>query len=189
MRKSREEAALTRQRIVEAASTEFRRDGIAGTGLAGFMGSAGLTHGGFYKHFESKDDVLRESLELAALTWADNIGAAMPRSPGARRLAAIVNDYLSLQHRDNVAGGCPFVALGSELSRASEAVRETATEGLEQLIDVIAAELPDLSPAAAKRQAQVILATMIGALTMARMVDDPDLSASILRQARKSLID
>jgi TetR/AcrR family transcriptional regulator, transcriptional repressor for nem operon len=187
MRKSRKETAETRQRIIEAAATEFRRDGIVGTGLADFMASAGLTHGGFYKHFESKDEVVRESLELAAATWIDSMESTLSRSSGARKLSGAITTYLSLKHRDDVGDGCPFVALGSELARGSNAVRETATCGIEKLIDLIAAELHDMPPAAARKQAQVMLATMIGAMTMARMVTDPDLSASILRQARKSL--
>lgn len=187
MRKSRKETAETRQRIIEAAATEFRRDGIVGTGLADFMASAGLTHGGFYKHFESKDEVVRESLELAADTWIDSMESMLSRSSGTRKLSSAINNYLSLKHRDDAAGGCPFVALGSELARASEAVRDTATCGIEKLIDLIAGELHDMPPAAARKQAQVMLATMIGAMTMARMVTDAELSASILRQARKSL--
>ena len=187
MRKSKQEAAETRQRIVEAASAEFRRKGIGGTGLADLMAAAGLTHGGFYKHFDSKDRVVEESLALAAGSLVDAVESKLSASSGGRGLHAAIADYLSMEHRDNAADGCCFVALGSELARGSEGVREAATAGFVKLVDVFAGQLDGMSPAAARKQALVMLCTIIGALTMARVVTDPQLSSSILRQARKHL--
>ncbi|MGF6782287.1 TetR/AcrR family transcriptional regulator [Paraburkholderia sp. GAS334] len=187
MRKSKQEAAETRQRIVEAASSEFRRKGIGGTALADLMAAAGLTHGGFYKHFDSKDQIVEESLTLAVGSLVEAVESKLSSASGDRGLHAAIADYLSIEHRDSTADGCPFVALGSELSRSSDGVREATTSGFLNLVDVIAARLDGKSPAAAKKEALVILSTMIGALTMARVVTDPELSASILRQARKHL--
>jgi len=187
MRKSKQEAAETRQRIVEAAAAEFRRKGIGGTGLADLMGAAGLTHGGFYKHFDSKEQVVEESLALAAGSLVEAVQSRLSTSSGSRGLHAVIAAYLSDEHRDNVADGCPFAALGSDLSRSSDGVREATTTGFLKLVDVIAAQMDGMSPAAAKKEALVILSTMIGALTMARVVTDPELSASILRHARKHL--
>jgi TetR/AcrR family transcriptional repressor of nem operon len=187
MRKSRQEAAETRNRIVEAASAEFRRNGIEGTGLADLMAAAGLTHGGFYKHFESKEQVVVEALALAIESMVESMQRTVSASPGKRGLHAAIAEYLCVKYRDDAAGGCPFVALGSDLARGSDAVRETTTAGFLKMMDTIAGQLDGLSPAAAKKEALVMLSTMIGAVTLARVVTDPELSASILQQARKHL--
>jgi TetR/AcrR family transcriptional regulator, transcriptional repressor for nem operon len=187
MRKSKQEAAETRQRIVDAASTEFRLRGIDGTGIADLMAAAGLTHGGFYKHFDSKEQVVQESLTLAANSLADSIGSKLSNVSDFRGLYAAIAEYLSIDHRDDASGGCPFVALGSELARSSDSVRGATTAGYLRLVDIIARQFSEMPPAAARRHALVMLSTMIGALTMARIVNDADLSASILRNARKHL--
>ena len=108
MRKSREEAAQTRRRIVEAASCEFRKNGIVATGLNDLMKAAGLTHGGFYKHFESKDQLVAEATTAAVDALLEGM-AAHPT------ISAAVAAYLSTRHRDNPASGCPLAAIGSEL--------------------------------------------------------------------------
>jgi TetR/AcrR family transcriptional regulator, transcriptional repressor for nem operon len=189
VRKSKLETAETRQRIVEAASLEFRRNGIEGTGLASIMAIAGLTHGGFYKHFASKDQLVEESLALAVESLSTDIGANLVASSKARGLRAAIADYLSIEHLENMAEGCPFVALGSEVARCSDAVRENTTAGFLQLVDALAGHMEDTSAAAAKKKALVTLCTMVGAMTMARIVTDPELAASILLQARKHLTE
>jgi TetR/AcrR family transcriptional regulator, transcriptional repressor for nem operon len=187
MRKSRQETAETRRRIVEAASTEFRRNGIDRTGLADLMMAAGLTHGGFYKHFESKEQVVEESIRLAVDSmidaWTRTFSSASPN----RGLRTAIAEYLSVHHRDDAATSCPFSALGSEMARSGEVVRESATKGFLKMIDLIAGELDGLTPAAARKEALWIMSTMIGAVTMARVVTDPELSASILRETLKHL--
>jgi TetR/AcrR family transcriptional repressor of nem operon len=188
MRKSRQETAETRQRIVEVAATEFRRNGINATGLADLMAAAGMTHGGFYKHFDSKEHVVRESLGLATDALNNDLECALASAAGSKGLKAAVNEYLSLRHRDDPGSGCSFVALGSELARSSDEVRGAATAAFVKLVDIIASRLEDMTRAAAKKEALVILSTMVGAMTLARFVDDPDLSASILKQARNHLV-
>jgi TetR/AcrR family transcriptional repressor of nem operon len=181
MRKSRQEAAQTRQRIVEAASVEFREKGLDGAGLADLMSAAGLTHGGFYKHFDSKDQVIEESVSLAI---QELLGAA---SSTTQSRNAFVADFLSVSHRDDAGSGCPFVALGSELARSPPKVRDAVTEGFTKLIEAMARQYGDLPPTAARKKAMVTWSTMIGAALMSRVVNDPKLSGSILLEARKHL--
>ena len=186
MRKSRMEAAQTRQRILETAAIEFRRTGISGTGLADLMGAAGLTSGGFYRHFDSKDDLVKESFAVAVDSVTAWIEKFVKERPGTAGILAAVEDYLSVSSRDSVAC-CPYVTLGSEVARGSEAVREAATSAFMKQIGVISAHLPGRSRAAAKKEALSLVFTMIGAMTVARMVSDRELSASILTQARKNI--
>jgi TetR/AcrR family transcriptional repressor of nem operon len=186
MRKSREETAQTRQRIVETGAIEFRRNGISGTGLADVMTAVGLTHGGFYRHFDSKEALVKECLSNALDSLRASIETATVTRPGRAGVLFAIDDYLSAAHRDSEAT-CPFVSLGSELARASEEVRNAATAAFLQLVDIIASHLDDLSPAAAKKEALVLLSSMVGAMTMARLVSDKDASAAILTQMRKTL--
>jgi TetR/AcrR family transcriptional regulator, transcriptional repressor for nem operon len=188
MRKSRLETAETRQRIVEAASSKFRLQGIGSTGLADFMNEAGLTHGGFYKHFASKDQVVQESVALAADSLQETLEGALAATPANRGVKAIIDRYLSPDHLDNVIGGCPFVALSGELARGSEEVRQIATKSLVDIVELIASQLTDMPMAAARKKAWVMLSTMLGAMSVARIVIDEALSVSILREARKSLL-
>jgi TetR/AcrR family transcriptional repressor of nem operon len=187
MRKSKQETAATRQRIVAAASTQFRGKGIEGTGLDDLMAAAALTHGGFYKHFASKEQVVEEALACAVESWLARLKDHSSALPGKGGLDTMIAEYLSTSHRDNAPNGCPFVALGSELTRGSGAVRETATAAFLTMVDAIAAQLEGMPASAAKKEALWILSTMIGAATMARMVTDTAVSASILREARKRL--
>jgi TetR/AcrR family transcriptional repressor of nem operon len=182
MRKSRQEAAATRARIVETASTELRRQGIAGAGLAEIMAAAGLTHGGFYRHFETKDQLVAEALAAALAHQAAKREAERPP------LKAIVTQYLSTAHRDAPGQGCPLVSLGAEIARAGATVRAEATSGFEDLVTSLAARRGDLSDTAARDWAVVALSTMVGALTLARIAGDPVLSENILDRARESIL-
>jgi len=183
MRKSREEAAQTRKRIVTAASGEFCKHGIVATGLNDLMRAAGLTHGGFYKHFESKDQLVAEACAEAVQTAIlERLGAAASEGAGAAA-------YLSTGHRDTPATGCPLSAIGSELARSDEQTRAAATAGFLKLVEIMAGQCGTLPPATARRRALVAVSTMIGALTMSRIVTDPELSAEILKEAEKSLSD
>jgi TetR/AcrR family transcriptional regulator, transcriptional repressor for nem operon len=188
MRKSREEAARTRERIIEAAADEFRRNGIETTGLAELMAAAGLTHGGFYKHFNSKDQLVAEASEYAIDSLAKWF-IAMPSPEGkGGALQTLATVYLSASHRDNPSRGCPFAALGSELVRADENTRVVATAGLLKIIDLIAQQYRDIRPDVAKQRALVAFSTLVGALTLARLVTDPKLSNLVLREAARSVV-
>jgi TetR/AcrR family transcriptional repressor of nem operon len=186
MRKSKQEAAETRRRIVKAAAAKFRQNGIGGTGLSDLMAAAGLTHGGFYRHFESKDQIVAEACaaatESAIATFFSN------QSP-QNGLNARVAKYLSAAHRDDPSAGCPLAAMGSELARADEKTRAAATQAFLELVEIVAAASGNTRPDVARRRALVAAATMIGALTMSRIVTDSELSAGILREAKKQLVN
>jgi TetR/AcrR family transcriptional repressor of nem operon len=188
MRKSRKEAAETRQSILEAASVEFRRNGIDETGLAELMGAAGLTHGGFYKHFESKEQVVAESLALGIESMIESWRSTLSSAPPNRGLQTAITEYLSTNHRDDVAAGCPFSALGSEMARSGNPVRVATTTGFLNMVDLIASQLKGMTPAAARKEALWMFSSMVGAVVMARVVTDPEVSDSILREARKHLV-
>jgi TetR/AcrR family transcriptional repressor of nem operon len=179
MRKSRQETSETRQRIVEAASVEFRRNGIGGTGLSGLMTAAGLTHGGFYRHFQSKDQVVAEACGAAI----DGLISELEEVADNRGFDAIVGHYLSAHHRDALDQSCPYAALGSELVRSNDQVRAIATQGLERVIGVLAAQSESGNSESERARALVAMSTMMGALTLSRMASHPALSAEILETA------
>jgi len=178
MRMSRDEAAKSRQRIVKAAACEFRENGIVATGLADLMKAAGMTHGGFYKHFESKDQLIGEAV-------ADAVEEAVGGMDAQPSIRAAVAAYLSTHHRDSPASGCPFSTIGSELARTDARARKAATAGFERLVGLLAGNSKGKD---ARRRALVRASTMIGAVTMSRVVNDPKLSAEILNEVGKSLI-
>src|SRR5580700_5352539 len=140
MRKSREEAARTRERIVTAAAAEFRRNGIVATGLNDLMSAAGLTHGGFYKHFASKDQLVAEACAEAVETILERLAAAASAKRGGAAAA-----YLSTGHRDHPATGCPLSAIGSELARSDEKTRAAATGGFRKLVEIMAGQFDKMS--------------------------------------------
>src|SRR6266851_3934253 len=185
MRKSKQETAQTRQRILKAAAAKFRQNGIGGTGLSDLMAAAGLTHGGFYRHFDSKDQIVAEA--CAAATESAIAKFFSNKSPQSG-LKARVAKYLSPAHRDDPSAGCPLAALGSEIARCDEKTRAAATQAFLELVNLIAAESGETRPDVARRRALVAAATMIGALTMSRVVTDSELSAAILRQTERHLI-
>ncbi len=182
MRKSKEEAAETRRRIITAAAGEFRERGIVATGLAALMQTAGLTHGGFYKHFESKDQVVAEAC-------AEAVRVLLEKLEDAPSKGSVLESYLSIRHRDDPATGCPLAALGSELARSDDKTRAAATEGFLRLVNVLAGKSGRVPPEVARRRALVAVSTMIGAVTMSRVVTDAELSAEILMEAEKSLTE
>lgn len=183
MRKSREEAAETRKRIVTAATGEFRKNGIVATGLSDLMAAAGLTHGGFYKHFDSKDQLVAEVCTEAGEALIAMLKAATTGD------TPVATTYLSTRHRDNPAEGCLLAAIGSELGRCDEKTRAAATDNFLKFVEVMATQFGKVPAAEGRRRALRAISTMIGALTMSRIVTDPDLSAEILKQAAESVIE
>ena len=186
MRKSRIEAAKTRERIVTAAAAEFRQHGIAATGLADLMKAAGLTHGGFYRHFASKDQLVAEACSAAVAMMNERVASSASRERGRKGLTAVA-DYLSAEHRDNPRDGCPLAALGSEMARADTQTRAAATAGFLKLVDALAGGFDERTPDEARRRALVAALTLIGALTVSRVVTDQTLSNAILRNAEDSI--
>jgi TetR/AcrR family transcriptional regulator, transcriptional repressor for nem operon len=181
LRKSRLEAAQTREAIVAAAADLIRRTGIAEASLADMMAAAGLTHGGFYRHFRNKEHLISEALSAAGEKAIATIGQKMAKGG----LKAAVDGYLSTSHRDSPTPICPFAALGSEMARSRKVTKAAATEVLEKLFVTLAGDAPDREEA--RRDAIVALSMMIGAMTLARIVADSDLSSEILDRAKDHL--
>ncbi len=159
------------------------------TVLADVMALAGLTHGGFYRHFDSKDHLVAEACAAGMDSVVQAVEVAAGQGEGRRAVEAIVENYLSTRHRDDHSCGCPLAGLGSEIARADSETRAVASEGIVKLVDAIAQKIRRRRPEAARSDATFMLAAMIGAVTMARMVTDPDLSASILQDTKKHLVN
>jgi len=186
MRVSREKAAEHRDRIIDAAGALFRAKGFGGIGVADIMKAADLTHGGFYGHFASKEDLVaqssRRSMARAAANWTKLVEAA-PDNP----CAALLAHYLSPKHRDDPGKGCAFAALGNDAARSGKIVRKAFAEGLAPLIDILAQSIPGKSKPARRRKAVAAMATLVGALTLARAVEGTPLSDEMLEAAHHEL--
>src|SRR6266481_5308310 len=179
MRVSREKSAETRERILDVAATLFREKGFDGIGLADIMKAAGLTHGGFYKHFGSKDDLEAQATGVALATTAADWSRLIERA-AARPLSALTDEYLSPRHRDDPGKGCALAALGADVARQGERVRSAFTAGLEPFLQLLSNAVPGRSKAVRRRKAIATMAELIGTLILARAVDDPALSDEIL---------
>lgn len=175
----------THERIVDAAARAIRRSGYDGTSVADIMKQAGLTHGGFYAHFPSREAMLAEAADRAgadAVAASARVAAAAPPEQALQRM---MSAYLSKQHLDSVERGCPVVALGSEMPRQAPEVRRATTRRIKEMIDGVARHLPDWGQPAAHEQALVIVSAMVGTLLLARAVDDAKLSDALLASALK----
>jgi len=177
MRVSREKAAENRERIVETASRMFRERGFEGVGVDAIMKRAGLTHGGFYGHFRSKDDLAAEAVTCALERGVENQGCY-------RNLRDLVAGYLSERHCADRANGCAIAALGGDIVRQRDGVRRRLTAGVRVQLDRFTRLLKEGTAARRRKRAIATLAGMVGALTLARAVDDPALSKEILAAAR-----
>jgi TetR/AcrR family transcriptional regulator, transcriptional repressor for nem operon len=174
MRVSREQVAENHRSILDAASRLFRAKGFQAVTVAEVMNAAGLTHGGFYGHFSSKDD-------LVARTFAH----ALQADPGGDLdLRGYVDAYLSPGHRDNAAEGCATAGLAADTRHQTPAARETMTAGFCAQIDRMSKALPGADVADRRRAAIGSWAAMVGAMILARAIDDPELSDEVLKQTR-----
>src|SRR5262249_8625496 len=180
------EAAKTRERIVTAAAAEFRQHGIAGTGLADLMKAAGLTHGGFYRHFASKDQLVAEACSAAVAMMNERVASSASRKRGRKGLETAVAASPSTEPRDTPRDGCPRAALGSEMARADTQTRAAATAGFLKLVDALAGGFAECTPDEARRRAMVAALTLIGAVAGSRGVTGQALSGALLRNAGDS---
>jgi TetR/AcrR family transcriptional repressor of nem operon len=188
VRKSRQETTVTRARIVTAAAAQFREHGIAATGLADLMGAAGMTHGGFYKHFASKEDVVREAAQFALAERRHAFEVYARAQPPGEELEALVTAYLSMDHCLNRSGGCLMAALGSEIVRAPDTTKALAMEQFLAFVALIEDLLGPRHQVDRHGIAVTIASTLIGALTMARIAPAPDLAEPILAGARTHVL-
>lgn len=182
MRVSRAQAEANRETVINVASQLFRERGFDGIGLKELMKGAGLTQGGFYKQFESKDDLAalasRRAMENAARRWSSV--AAESATP----LESVFDLYLSEGHRKDVADGCPLIALGSDAARQSPEVRKSFQDGIAAYLRALEEFMPPSSGADAKSKAMAVLSLMAGAVTISRILEDEQLSSAFLDVAR-----
>ena len=180
MRVSRAQAAENRERILEVAARLFRERGIDGIGVADLMKSAGLTHGGFYGHFKSKEDLVAQACGRAVQKMRDNWIKAIDQD-GGDPIHALTDTYLSAKHRENAGRGCTLAALGSEIARQSTAVRHNVTEELKPFIDYLSEIVQGNSASLRRERAIALHASLVGAIVIARAVDDDAFANETLR--------
>ncbi|MGJ4970962.1 MULTISPECIES: TetR/AcrR family transcriptional regulator [unclassified Bradyrhizobium] len=185
MRYSPEHKAETHARIVRKASVRLRERGAHGVGVADLMKEAGLTHGGFYAHFDSREALVVEAFGYAIDRSMEHWRKLLDQLPPQKRLSAIVDGYLSAGHRDDVGHGCAVPALGAEIARESAKTRKAFAAKLEELIDLFAEYIVDVPAKTARKRASAMLATLAGTLVMARLMGSGELSDDILNSGRE----
>ena len=176
---SRAEKAKTHKRIVSIASKKFREEGLAGVGIAELMKEAGLTVGGFYKHFDSRDDLVAEAVSSAFGGWKRRVDAAASGGTSVS-LAKLIDGYLNTAHRDDPGTGCAFSALAPEIARSEKRTRAVTSEQARNDIQLIAGLLPDEDNRRARSKAILTFSALVGAMSLARAVSDEALSREIL---------
>jgi TetR/AcrR family transcriptional repressor of nem operon len=189
MRYSREHKLETHARIVKKASVRLREKGAHGIGVADLMKDAGLTHGGFYAHFDSREALVIEAFADAMDRSTERWRKLGEQTPPDKRLAMIVNAYLTPLHRDDPGHGCAIPTLGAEIARESPKTRKAFAARLEQMIEMLAAQIPGGSRKAARKQAMAAIATMMGTLVLARVAGNGEFSDEILAAGRDALLD
>jgi TetR/AcrR family transcriptional repressor of nem operon len=180
MRVSKEQASKNRQRVLDLAAQRFRERGFDGIGVAELMQQAGLTHGGFYGQFASKDALTEEACTQVMRDSMETVRAMAAKQP-EEPCQAIYAGYLSEQHRQQPGSGCLLAALGSDLARQGPATRQAVTTGFTAIAELLAGYMPGVTPQQQRQQALAAYAGMIGAQICARAVDDPALAAEILQ--------
>jgi TetR/AcrR family transcriptional repressor of nem operon len=188
MRYSREHKLETHTRIVKRASVKLREKGAHGIGVADLMKEAGLTHGGFYAHFDSREALVIEAFAHAMDRSTERWRKLAEQTPPEQRMAAIVDGYLSPLHRDDPGHGCAIPTLGAEIARESPKTRKAFAAKLEEMIDAFAAQIPDVPRKAARKQATAVIATMMGTLVMARVAGNGEFSEEILNAGREAVL-
>ena len=188
MRYRPEHKAEVHQKIVKDASRRVRTEGLNGAGVATVMRDTGLTHGGFYKHFESKDELLLESLREAFREIADKLAYAAEQSRSEEPWKAIVKTYLSLEYCDHAERGCPLTALGPELARVDKRMKGQILAELVKYKDRMLPFMPGQQTADKERAFFTIFSTMTGAMEIARMLPEPAMREKVLATARDFLL-
>ncbi|MCX6048161.1 MAG: TetR/AcrR family transcriptional regulator [Chloroflexi bacterium] len=185
MRYSKEHKQATHERLVEAASQQFRAHGGDGISIADLMDELQLTHGGFYRHFASKEDLYAEALTFSFAQKLTSLLEKVHNDGTTPPLKVLINQYLSLEHCANRVDGCPVAALSAEIARQPLVVRETFDQGLRTYMAQISPLLPGATETERTHNALVLFSGMAGALSLARAVADQALQAEILGAARE----
>lgn len=189
MRHSKAEKAKTHKRIVAIASKRFREEGLAGIGIADLMKEAGLTVGGFYKHFPSRDALVAEAVGCALELWKRQVDAATAGGPPVT-YESLVDEYLSEAHRDHPGAGCPVGALAGDLARSDKRTRAVVSRKIRDNLELLATLIRKANKtdeSSARSQAILTYCALVGAIGMARAVSDEELSREILKTAAQRL--
>jgi TetR/AcrR family transcriptional repressor of nem operon len=188
MRYSKEHKQETHARIVKKASVRLREKGAHGIGVADLMKEAGLTHGGFYAHFDSREALVIEAFGYAMDRSVEHWRNMTTDIPPEKRLSTIVDSYVSATHRDDPGRGCAVPSLGAEIARESAKTRKAFSAKLDQMIDLVADQIPDVPRKTARRLAMGTMATMMGTLVMSRVAGSGELSDEILTSGREAAL-
>lgn len=180
--------ARTRQRILEEAARVMREKGTESIGVASLMKRVGLTHGGFYAHFSSRDDLVQEVMKQMFADSAQRVEPAAQDAPPAQRLVAFINYYLSVVHRNAPAEGCPLPALVSEVAHLPEEARQIFSQGMHSVYERLAKPLREMGHDQPEALASSMLAEMVGALALARACPDDQLADEMLACSRYALM-
>jgi TetR/AcrR family transcriptional repressor of nem operon len=189
MRYSREHKQETHDRIVKKASVRLREKGAHGIGVADLMKEAGLTHGGFYAHFDSREALVIEAFAYAMDRSMEHWRKITDEVSPEKRLALVAESYLSTIHRDNPGHGCSIPSLGAEIARESPKTRKAFAGKLDEMIEMMADYMPNMPRKAARKQAIATLATMAGTMLLARIAGSSELSDEVLKAGRDSALD
>ena len=187
MKVSREQAAQNRERVVDTAAKLFREHGYSGIGVAGLMKGAGLTHGGFYGNFGSKEALMAEAVTHAIDGSIRDWEQLVARRPNDA-LEAVMANYLSPLHRDHPGHGCTLATLGPEIARLAPGVRCAVTDGVNKQLDKLVGLMPADSPHEQRQAALVTYASMVGALVLPRAVNDPALSEEFMNAVHAAVM-
>ncbi|WP_426434327.1 TetR/AcrR family transcriptional regulator [Bradyrhizobium genosp. P] len=188
MRYSKEHKQETHARIVRKAAVRLREKGAHGIGVADLMKEAGLTHGGFYAHFDSREALVIEAFSYAMDRSTERWRKVAEEVPPEKRLATIVDTYLTATHRDEPGHGCAVPSLGAEIVRETPKTRKAFALKLEQMIDMMADQILDVPRKTARKQAMATLATMMGTIVMSRIAGNGELSDEILGSGREAVL-
>jgi TetR/AcrR family transcriptional repressor of nem operon len=188
MRYSREHKQGTHARIVRKASVRLREKGAHGIGVADLMKEAGLTHGGFYAHFDSREALVIEAFNYAMDRSTDRWRKMAEQTSPEKRFAAIVESYLTTIHRDDPGHGCAVPTLGPEIAREGPKARRAFAAKLDEMIEMMADQVPELPRKVARAQAIAALSTMAGALVLSRVAGTGEFSDEILGAGREAVL-
>lgn len=188
MRYSPEQKAETHKLIVDAAAREFRSKGLQGIGIADLMSQVGLTHGGFYAHFKDRDALVAEAATCAAAESFGRLNEAAGSAPQGKEVEAMLDMYLSPEHRDDPGFGCLLPALAADIARQSDAVKSSFTDSLKENMSNFSIYMPARSNKEKLNQAFTLISGMAGAVLIARAIDDAKLSKVLLDSVRTQLL-
>jgi TetR/AcrR family transcriptional regulator, transcriptional repressor for nem operon len=186
MAHSQAEKHTSHRRIVKAAAAQIRRDGVAAVTVSELMREAGLTHGGFYRHFGSREDLIDEAIDTALTDGSRQAETRESLDPGAE-LAQIIDGYVSKAHRDNPQVGCAVAALPADVSRSGSRSRQAYSRQVRRYVDRLAGLIRQAEPDTKRDEAILTLSALVGAVAMARAVDDQELSDEILTRTANAL--